>query len=126
MNINRYFLLLFDITNQKTKIIRRELNSENKLDTREIELVNEIKAIKLLNTKYDKDNKYYCATFFVKKLNNEKNCILNINGNNSINDLTSNIETIPDEMNGEIVRYNKTVSIFTNYENNELYWYQVY
>lgn len=72
MNINRYFLLLFDITNQKTKIIRRELNSENKLDTREIELVNEIKAIKLLNTKYDKDNKYYCATFFVKKLNNEK------------------------------------------------------
>lgn len=126
MNINRYFLLLFDITNQKTKIIRRELNSENKLDTREIELVNEIKAIKLLNTKYDKDNKYYCATFFVKKLNNEKKCILNINGNNSINDLTSNIETIPDEMNGEIVRYNKTVSIFTNYENNELYWYQVY
>lgn len=56
----------------------------------------------------------------------KKNCILNINGNNSINDLKSNIETIPDEMNGEIIRFNKTVSIFTNYENNELYWYQLY
>lgn len=130
ININRYFLLLFDPINNKTKIIQRKLNTEKKLNTREIELGDEIQAIKLLNTKVVKDKKkkieYYYATFFLKKLNNEKNCILTINGTNSINDLKFNINTIPNKMNGEINSYNKTISIFREYETNELYWYQVY
>lgn len=107
------------------RIIERNLNSENELVVlKTINLTNEISEIKLLN---NQENKGKSSTnFFVKTLNNP-NYVLNIDANiNKIDKLEVNTKSIPDGMNGEINRYNKTVSIFTQYKTDDLYWYQVF
>ncbi len=107
------------------RIIERNLNSENELVVlKTINLTNEISEIKLLN---NQENKGKSSTnFFVKTLNNP-NYVLNIDSNiNKIENLEVNTKSIPDGMNGEINRYNKTVSIFTQYKTDDLYWYQVF
>ncbi|MBP1525501.1 MAG: hypothetical protein H9Q65_02715 [Spiroplasma ixodetis] len=107
------------------RIIERNLNSENELVVlKTINLTNEISEIKLLN---NQENKGKSSTnFFVKTLNNT-NYVLNIDANiNKIENLEVNTKSIPDGMNGEINRYNKTVSIFTQYKTDDLYWYQVF
>ncbi|WP_338960660.1 MULTISPECIES: hypothetical protein [unclassified Spiroplasma] len=126
MNINSQLLLLFDRQQKMTvRIIERNLNSENELVVlKTINLTNEISEIKLLN---NQENKGKSSTnFFVKTLNNP-NYVLNIDSNiNKIENLEVNTKSIPDGMNGEINRYNKTVSIFTQYKTDDLYWYQVF
>lgn len=126
LNINSQLLLLFDRQQKMTvRIIERNLNSENELVVlKTINLTNEISEIKLLN---NQENKGKSSTnFFVKKLNNP-NYVLNIDANiNKIENLEVNTKSIPDGMNGEINRYNKTVSIFTQYKTDDLYWYQVF
>ncbi len=69
------------------------------------------KSVKLLNSQ---ENRGKSSTiFFVKTLNNP-NYVLNIDANiKKIENLEVNNKSIPDGMNGEINRYNKTVSIFT-------------
>ncbi|WP_338977362.1 hypothetical protein [Spiroplasma endosymbiont of Panzeria rudis] len=126
LNINSQLLLLFDRQQKMTvRIIERNLNSENELVVlKTINLTNEISEIKLLN---NQENKGKSSTnFFVKTLNNP-NYVLNIDANiNKIENLEVNTKSIPDGMNGEINRYNKTVSIFTQYKTDDLYWYQVF
>ncbi|WP_342272978.1 hypothetical protein [Spiroplasma endosymbiont of Acasis viretata] len=126
MNINSQLLLLFDRQQKMTvRIIERNLNSENELVVlKTINLTNEISEIKLLN---NQENKGKSSTnFFVKTLNNP-NYVLNIDANiNKIENLEVNTKSIPNGMNGEINRYNKTVSIFTQYKTDDLYWYQVF
>ncbi|WP_339038994.1 hypothetical protein [Spiroplasma endosymbiont of Andrena trimmerana] len=126
LNINSQLLLLFDRQQKMTvRIIERNLNSENELVVlKTINLTNEISEIKLLN---NQENKGKSSTnFFVKTLNNT-NYVLNIDANiNKIENLEVNTKSIPDGMNGEINRYNKTVSIFTQYKTDDLYWYQVF
>ncbi|WP_338973804.1 hypothetical protein [Spiroplasma endosymbiont of Tricholauxania praeusta] len=126
MNINSQLLLLFDRQQKMTvRIIERNLNSENEVVVlKTINLTNEISEIKLLN---NQENKGKSSTnFFVKTLNNT-NYVLNIDANiNKIENLEVDTKSIPDGMNGEINRYNKTVSIFTQYKTDDLYWYQVF